>query len=109
LFYFPAACTVAGYTRSFAATVNPSVGLDTIKRLGSTYLLILVMGLLLLIVSGAVSGVLNMVFFSFDLPGLGNMPAKFLGSMFGFYVTVVFSCLLGYALFKKADLLDLPS
>lgn len=109
LFYFPAACAVAGYTRSFAATLNPAVGLDTIKRLGGTYALILVMGLILLIVSSMVSGVLNVVFFSFDLPGLGNLPAKFLGSMFSFYIAVVFSCILGYALFKKADKLDLPA
>ncbi|MEO6589483.1 MAG: hypothetical protein ABIP06_09280, partial [Pyrinomonadaceae bacterium] len=31
IFYFPAACAVAGYTRSFTATINPSVGLDTIR------------------------------------------------------------------------------
>ncbi|MEO7540213.1 MAG: hypothetical protein ABIV21_09300, partial [Pyrinomonadaceae bacterium] len=41
VFYFPAACAVAGYTRSFAATLNPFVGLDTIKRLGSYYFKIL--------------------------------------------------------------------
>ncbi len=109
LFYFPAACAVAGYTRSFTATLNPTVGFDTIKRLGGTYALILVMGLILLIVSSFVSGVLNLAFFAFTLPGLGNVPAKFFGSMFGFYISVVFSCLLGYALFKKADKLDLPA
>ncbi len=37
LFYFPAANIVAGYTRSFSATINPSVGFDTIKRLGADY------------------------------------------------------------------------
>jgi hypothetical protein len=40
---------------------------------------------------------------------MGNMPAKFFGSMFGFYLAVVFSCILGYAHFKKADKLELPS
>jgi hypothetical protein len=109
LFYFPAACAVAGYTGSFGATLNPAVGLDTIKRLGGSYGSILLMGLILLIVSSIVSGVLNMVFFAFDLPGLGNLPAKFFGSMFGFYISVVFSCILGYALFKKADKLALPA
>lgn len=109
LFYFPAACAVAGYTRSFAATLNPTVGIDTIKHLGGAYALILVFGLILLFASGLVSGVLNMAFFAFDLPGLGNVPAKFLGSIFGFYLSVVFSCILGYALFKKADKLALPS
>ena len=107
LFYFPAACAVAGYTQSFAATLNPTVGLDTIRRLGGTYVLILLFGLILLIASSVVSGIFNIAFLAFDLPGMGNLPAKFLGSMFGFYISVVFSCLLGYALFKKADLLDL--
>lgn len=109
LFYFPAACAVAGYTRSFMATINPLVGLDTIKRLGSTYFLILVMSIVLLFVSSLVSGILSAAFSAFDLPSVGNIPAKFLGAMFGFYITVVFSCILGYALFKKADKLDLPS
>ena len=52
MFFFPAACAVAGYTRSFMATVNPLVGLDTIKRLGADYGKILLMGFVLLIVSG---------------------------------------------------------
>lgn len=109
LFYFPAACAVAGYTRSFAATINPLVGLDTIKRLGGTYFLILLMGLVLMIMSGIVSGVFGLIFSAFDMPAVGNLPAKFFGSMFGFYISVVFSCLVGYALYKKADKLDLAT
>ncbi len=109
LFYFPAACAVAGYTRSFTATINPLVGLDTIKRLGGSYFLILVMGLILAIMSGMVSGVFELIFSPFDMPTVGNLPAKFFGSIFGFYISVVFSCILGYALYKKADKLDLPT
>ena len=108
LFYFPAACAVAGYTRSFGATVNPLVGLDTIKRLGGTYIKILFMGFLLLLASGIVSGLLSLIFSSFDLPGFGNVPAKWLGAVFTFYISVIFSCILGYALFKAADKLELP-
>lgn len=107
LFYFPAACAVAAYTRSFAATINPSVGFDTIKRLGGSYFLILLMGLFLLIASVIVSGFVSAVFMAFDLPGVGNLPAKAIGSMFGFYLWVVFSCLLGYALYKASDRLQL--
>ncbi|MBX7054935.1 MAG: hypothetical protein K1X36_08260 [Pyrinomonadaceae bacterium] len=107
LFYFPAACAVAGYTRSFMATINPLVGIDTIRRLGSSYVLILVMGLLLVIASSIVGGILSMVFSPFDLPSLGNLPAKALASIFGFYVSVVFSCVIGYALYKAADRLNL--
>jgi hypothetical protein len=107
LFYFPAACAVAGYTQSFVATVNPSVGLDTIRRLGSSYFLILLMGFLLAVASGFVSAILGMVFIAFDMPGVGNMPAKAIGSLFGFYLSVVFSCIIGYALYKASDRLQL--
>jgi hypothetical protein len=107
LFYFPAACAVAGYTRSFMATMNPSVGIDTIRRLGSSYFLILVMALLLIIASSIVGGLLGLIFLPFDLPSLGNLPAKAIGSLFGFYLSVVFSCIIGYALFKASDRLQL--
>jgi hypothetical protein len=107
LFYFPAACAVAGYTRSFAATINPTVGLDTIKRLGGSYVLILVMGFILLALSGAVDLLLSIVFLPFAMPTIGNLPAKFIGSMVGFYFSVVFSCIIGYALYRAADRLKL--
>ena len=107
LFYFPAACAVAGYTRSFMATMNPAVGLDTIRRLGGSYVLILVMGLLLVIASSIVGGVLGMILVPFDMPSVGNLPAKAIGSLFGFYLSVVFSCIIGYALFKASDRLQL--
>ncbi len=107
LLFFPAACAVAGYTRSFAATINPLVGLDTIKRLGVDYLKILAMGFVLGIMSLVVGGILNAVLAPFDLPSLGNIPARALGSFFTFYVSVVFSCILGYALYKSADKLGL--
>jgi VIT1/CCC1 family predicted Fe2+/Mn2+ transporter len=106
-FYFPAACAVAGYTRSFAATINPLVGLDTIKRLGVDYVKILLMGLVIVIVSAIVGGLLGMILAPFDLPGFANLPAKAIGSLFGFYFSVVFSCILGFALFKASDRLKL--
>jgi hypothetical protein len=102
-FYFPAACMVAGYTRSFMATINPLVGLDTIKRLGGTYVQILLMGLVLVVASGILGAILGAVLSPFDLPGMGNIPAKFISAVFSFYIFTVFSCILGYALFKKSD------
>jgi hypothetical protein len=109
LFYFPAACLIAGYTRSFSATINPVVGLDTIKRLGGTYVKILLMGLVLLIVSGVVGLIAAIVLSPFDLPRMGNLPAEAIGALVGFYLWVVFSCILGYALFKNSEKLDLIS
>lgn len=102
-FYFPAACAVAGYTRSFFAVVNPSVGIDTIKTFGGDYFKILGVYILLLILAVIVGTILNIVFLPFALPGMGNLPAIASMSWFTFYFTVVFSCVLGYALFKNSD------
>ncbi len=107
LFYFPAACAVAGYTRSFGATLNPFVGLDTIKRLGFDYVKILFMSLLIIIVAGIIGGVVSAALIAFDMPGVGNLPAKFIGSLFMFYFSVVFSCVLGFAMYKASDRLKL--
>ena len=109
LFYFPVACAIAGYTRSFGATINPLIGLDTIKRLGSTYVKILMMALALLVASVIVSVFLAAVFSAFDLPGFGNLPAKAIGAIFSFYFWIVFSCVLGYAIFKRSDALQIKS
>lgn len=106
-FYLPAACAVAGYTRSFSATINPVVVLDTIRHLGSSYFLVLVMAFILSILSGAVLIGLGIVLSAFDMPGVGNLPAKATGSIFTFYFSIVFSCVLGYALYKGADRLHL--
>lgn len=103
VFYFPAACAVAGYTRSFRATINPSVGLDTIKTLGGDYVKILGIFILLFIASVFVGMIVNILFLPFALPGMGNLPATAVSSWFTFYFTIVFSCVLGYALFKNSD------
>jgi len=109
LFYFPAACIVAGYTRSFVAAINPLVGLDTIKRMGADYFKIFLMELLILGVFIAVGTVLSIVFSAFDMPGVGNLPAMAIQSMFWFYLVIVFACVLGFAMFKAGDRLKLPS
>lgn len=103
IFYFPAACAVAGYTRSFWATVNPSVGIDTIKTFGTDYLKILGVYILLLIAAVVVGIFFNIIFLPFALPGMGNLPAIAVSSWFTFYFTIVFSCVLGFALFKNSD------
>lgn len=108
LFYYPAACAVAGYTRSFMATINPLVGLDTIRRLGVDYVKILFMAFLLSIVAGVIGTALELLLSPFDLPRVGNLPAAVLGGFAAFYFSIVFSCLLGYALLKSADRLKLP-
>jgi len=105
--FFPAACAVAGYSKSFMATINPLVGLDTMKRLGGTYVKILLMGFVLVLLAGIASVVIGIVLSPFDLPRLGNLPATFVSALFTFYIWAVFSCIIGYALFKKGDKLGL--
>jgi hypothetical protein len=108
LFYFPAACMVAGYTRSFAATINPMVGIDTIKRMGFDYVKVCLMSLILLfIIPAIIGGILGVILKAFDMPGVGNLPATALGSLFTFYFSVVFSLVLGYALYKNSAKLNL--
>ncbi|MEP6946782.1 MAG: hypothetical protein ABJA02_12755 [Acidobacteriota bacterium] len=106
--YYPAACAVAGYTRSFSAVINPSVGLDTIRRLGGDYLKVLLMCLVIGACFAVVSFALSSIFYAFDMPGVGNLPAKIVGSLFGFYFSIVFAIILGSALYKAADRLELP-
>lgn len=107
LFYFPAACAVAGYTRSFTATINPLVGLDTIKHLGVDYLKILGFSILISLMSVIVGIILGIIFFPFNLPNFGNIPAQFVGSFATFYFSVVFAVTLGYALYKNSEKLKL--
>jgi hypothetical protein len=109
VFYFPAACAVAGYTRSFTATINPIVGIDTIKRMGGTYVKVLLMGSALMLVSLFVGAIVGAILSPFDLPNFGNLPAKAIGGLLGFYLWVVFSCILGYAIYKKSDALQIQT
>jgi len=103
LFYFPAACAVAGYTQTFTATINPLIGLDTIKTFGLDYVKILLMGFILLIFSGIFGFIIGLILSPFNLPKMGNIPAQFISGFVTFYVSFVFSCILGYAIFKNAD------
>lgn len=107
LFYFPAACAVAGYTRSFVATLNPAVGIDTIRRLGVSYVKILIMGFAIAVMASMIGGVVNAMLSPFDMPAVGNLPAKAIGSLFTFYFSIVFSCVIGFALYKAGDRLRL--
>ncbi|MEZ5346059.1 MAG: hypothetical protein R2681_10950 [Pyrinomonadaceae bacterium] len=106
LLYFPAACCVAGYTRSFWSTLNPLIGLDTIKHLGFDYVKILFMGFILSAVSGFLMLVLGIVFSPFNLGQFGNPPLTFFGSLITFYFSVVFAVMLGYAIHKNGDKLN---
>ncbi|HEX6622662.1 MAG TPA: B-box zinc finger protein, partial [Pyrinomonadaceae bacterium] len=102
-FYYPMAIAVAGYTEDIWSVVNPSVGLDTISRMGVVYVKAFLMYAavqLLGLVAGAVVGVVTA---PFDLPYIGNLPATFIEGALTFYLNLVIACILGLALFKSAD------
>jgi hypothetical protein len=107
LFMFPAAVSVAAYTRSFVATIDPTVSLDTIKRLGVGYIKLVAITILLLVISIVAGGIFATLLSPLDLPRLGNIPATFLTSFVSFYLIAVFAAVLGYALYKSAGKLKL--
>lgn len=109
LLLYPAACAVAGYTRSFTATINPGTALNTIRHLGFDYVKLLLFGLILSIFSGIVIAIPTMLLTPFDMPGVGNLPAKAVGAFIGFYFWAVYACLIGLMLFRNRDKLALPS
>ncbi len=106
IFYFPAACAVAGYTRSLTATINPLIGLDTIKRLGIDYFKIVIIGAIFITAAFGLNAILQSAFSSLTLPMLGNLPAKAIAGVFAFYLAIVFSVALGIVLSKNSERLN---
>lgn len=106
ILYFPAACAVAGYTRSFTAILNPSVVFDTIRRLGWDYAKILAMFLILVASAFGLNALLQTLIAPLNLPVLGNLPAKAIMSLFIFYLSIVFSITVGFALLKNSAKLN---
>ena len=107
VFYFPAACAVAAYTRSFTATLNPLIGFDTIKRLGFDYAKILGASLILGVFAVVTNTVLGSVFAPLDLPQIGNLAVKLFDGLLYFYFFIVFSVALGFVIYKNSRNLNL--
>jgi hypothetical protein len=109
VFYYPMALAVAGYTEDFWATVNPLVGLDTIRRMGLVYVKAFLMYLCIEVVGIGMGMIIYIVTAPFNMPFFGNLPARFLDGMVTFYINLVLACILGLALYKCADKLDIPT
>lgn len=107
IFYYPMALAVAGYTQSVGAVINPTVGLDTIRRMRGTYFKAFGMVLLIQFVSLILGGVISFITSPLALPFFGNLPAKFIDGSIAFYFNLVISCVLGLSLFKCGDRLGL--
>ena len=107
IFYYPMALTVAGYTQSFGAVLNPIVGLDTIRRMGTTYFKGFGMVLLVQLVSFVIGAIVSVVTAPLTLPYMGNLLGTFITATFTFYFNLVVACILGLSLFKCADRLGI--
>jgi hypothetical protein len=103
IFYFPMALAVAGYTEDFKSTINPLIGFDTMRRMGGTYVKVFLMYLVIGGVGAGVMFLVNTITAAFNMPLIGNLPAKFLNGTVTFYFNMVLACLMGLALFKSAD------
>jgi len=109
IFYYPMALAVAGYTEDFWSTVNPLIGIDTIRRMGLVYVKAFLMCLCMMAVGLVLSTIIHLATAPFDMPFIGNLPARFLDGMATFYINLVIACILGLALYKCADKLDIPT
>ncbi|MGI8555686.1 MAG: hypothetical protein ACR2LT_04960 [Pyrinomonadaceae bacterium] len=76
--------------------------------MGFDYIKILFFGFLIFIVAVIIYYFLNLILSPFNLPQLGNLPAKAVGSLFTFYFSVVFSVTLADAIYKNSAKLQLP-
>ena len=107
VFYYPMALTVAGYTQSFGSVINPLVGLDTIRRMGTTYFKAFAMVMVVQVTSLVLGVIVAVVTSPFALPFVGNLVASFINATFTFYFNLVVACILGLSLFKCADRLGI--
>ena len=107
IFYYPMALAVAGYTQSIGSVINPLVGIDTIRRMGSTYFKAFGLVLMIQLVGGVIGIIVAIVLSPFALPWVGNLPAMFIDGSLTFYFNLVIACVLGLSLFKCADRLGI--
>jgi hypothetical protein len=113
LFYYPMALLVAGYTQSFLDTLNPLLGLTTMKRMGSVYVKAYVMYAvtmgaqftLVLMLAAAEAVVPHL--------GLGTLPEAViyfggyvLQGVVYFFCSMIVAAVLGLAVYKRADELE---
>ncbi|HLL76678.1 MAG TPA: hypothetical protein VK421_15595 [Pyrinomonadaceae bacterium] len=108
-FYYPMALSVAGYTEDFWAVVNPAVGFDTIRRMGRDYVKVFLMYAAVQLFAVIAGLVVSYALSAFDMPFVGNVPARFVEGGINFYTSLVIAALLGLALYKSSDRLGIAT
>ena len=109
IFYYPMAMMVAGFTESAVATFNPGIGFDTIRHLGFDYFKTVGMCLLVTILGAFLSTQTFKLLKPFDMPLVGNVPARFMDAIITFYASMVVACILGLVIFRNARKLNLAT
>jgi hypothetical protein len=92
--YMPVALTVAALSKSMLSTVNPVIGADTIKKMGSTYWQALAIYAAIVLVQWLAGWGLRLI----PIPFAGSLAASFVDA----YAALAIGCTLGMAVFKKA-------
>ena len=112
VFYYPMALLVAGYTNDFWSVINPLVGIATMGKMGLTYLKAFIMCLVVYGVQFVILLMLQPIAPAFSMggtimEGIGYLVEKILAGAVWFFASMVMAAILGFAIFKKADALDL--
>jgi hypothetical protein len=89
--YMPVALTVAALSKSILSTLNPMIGVDTIKKMGSTYWQALGV-YVAIVVAQAIAG-----FLLAFIPIAGGLALGFVNA----YAALAIGCTLGLGVFKK--------
>jgi hypothetical protein len=89
--YMPVALIVAALSKSILSTLNPIIGIDTIKKMGSVYWQALGVYLVLVVTQFVLGLVLNLI------PFAGGLVMGFVNA----YAALAIGCTLGLAVFKK--------
>jgi hypothetical protein len=90
--YLPVALTVAARTKRMLSTLSPTVGVDTIKKMGGTYWQALAIYLAIVVAQTVAAYVVGLI------PFAGSLAAAFVNA----YAALAIGCTLGLAVFKRA-------
>ncbi|MFL6283655.1 MAG: hypothetical protein ACJ74Q_11000, partial [Pyrinomonadaceae bacterium] len=81
--------------------------LDTMRHMGANYFKAFAMYLAVQVAGFMIEAVVGIVTSPFNMPFVGNVPARFIGGLVTFYTSLVIACVLGLSLFKSADRLGI--
>lgn len=111
IFYYPMALLVAGYTADFLSTLNPMVGLVTMWKMGTVYVKAYFMAAFIYVAGIVIHSMLGLIEpivkpLGSVAIGFGYLSGSILQGMVAFFVSIMVAAILGLAVYKRADELD---